>query len=96
MGYILPINHEQYNQYANRVVRKDGPPFKVKRVQKITIREKLKGKTDYEDKYQEVRGIRKYVIKNRDYLPDQEDKVEAVNTNEAEITGKGQNFDEII
>jgi hypothetical protein len=55
MGYILPINNEQSAQYTNRIIRKDGPPFVVKPVEKITIRAKLKGKTNYEDQYEEAK-----------------------------------------
>ncbi|HHY72423.1 MAG TPA: hypothetical protein GX497_04195 [Bacillus bacterium] len=93
MSYILPINHEQYNQYANRVIRKDGPPFVVKPVQKSTLRAKLKGKTDYEDKYEEAKLIRKYVVKK----DKQNDLDETVPEEcEADITGKGKYINEVV
>lgn len=94
MGYILPINHEQYNQYANRLIRKDGPPFVVKPVQKITMRAKLKGKTNYEDKYEETKAIKKYVIKKAESSKDQVESI--VEDCEADLTGKGKHFDEIV
>lgn len=62
VGYILPINNEQSNQYTNRIIRKDGPPFVVKPVEKVTMRAKLKGKTDYEDQYEEVKARKKSEI----------------------------------
>lgn len=59
MGYILPINNEQSAQYTNRIIRKDGPPFVVKPVEKVTMRAKLKGKTDYDDQYEKNTKARK-------------------------------------
>lgn len=94
MGYILPINNEQYNQYANRIIRKDGSPFVVKPVQKITMRAKLKGKTDYEDKYEEAKFIKKYVIKKADNNKNSDATTD--NDCEADLTGKGKYFNEIV
>ena len=96
MGYILPVNHEQYNQYANRVVRKEGPHFIVKPVQKVTLRAKLKGKTDYDDKYEEAKVIKNYVIKKKN----EDEELSAVHNpiedSEADITGKGKYFNETV
>jgi len=94
MGYILPINHEQYNQYANRIIRKDGPPFVVKPVQKITMRAKLKGKTDYEEKYEETKVIKNFVVKKKDKC--EESAVKHDDECEAELTGKGKHFNEVV
>lgn len=101
MGYILPINNEQYNQYTNRIIRKDGSPFKVKSVEKITMRAKLKGKTDYEDKYKEAKFITKnYCIKKSSNEDESELDLTDVQGEgkdyEADLTGKGKNFNECV
>lgn len=94
MGYILPINNEQSVQYTNRIIRKDGPPFVVKAVEKVTMRARLKGKTDYEDKYEEAKARKKYVYKNN---KDSKEQAEHNNfSNDSDFTGKGKHFNETI
>lgn len=90
MGYILPINNEQSAQYTNRIIRKDGPLFVVKPVEKVTMRAKLKGKTDYEDKYEEAKARKKYIYKQN------KNSKEPAEHNDSEATGKGKYFNETV
>ncbi|WP_017754671.1 hypothetical protein [Calidifontibacillus oryziterrae] len=97
MGYILPLNHEQYTQYANRTIRKDTSGFKLAPVQRVTIRTKLKGKTNYEDKYEEIKqlqdGNSKEIerVETTGFERDDLDEKDL-----AELTGKGTLFNEVI
>lgn len=93
MGYILPLNQEQYTQYANRTIRKDVQPFTLIPVQKPTIRTKLKGKTIYEERYN--------ALKLQRHDGDEKQKIKKVNPDVidycvANLTGKGTLFNEVI
>ncbi len=42
MGYILPINHDQYTQYANRTAANRQPDLTLSPVQRATLDTKLR------------------------------------------------------
>lgn len=94
MGYILPVNHEQYTQYANRTIRKDGPAFITKPVEKVTIRAKLKGKTNYQEKYEEAKQL--HHDHDKEAINDAVQDQEQIDHCMADLTGKGTLFNEVI
>lgn len=99
MGYILPINHYQYQDYQNRTIQRERSPFVLERVFKSTLDSKLgdDNKPREEDlkEYQEMNErilytpstlhIAKEMIKK-----DQDEQVYS------DVTGKGKNFSETI
>ncbi|NSL51426.1 hypothetical protein [Calidifontibacillus erzurumensis] len=95
MGYILPMNHEQYQQYANRVIRKDGSPFTVKRAQKVNLDAKLKNNPEFTEKYYAAKPVKNYAVKKREKTK-QKIAQSTIQDVEAEITGKGQNFNDKV
>ncbi|GGF15271.1 hypothetical protein GCM10010954_12360 [Halobacillus andaensis] len=98
MGYILPIQHYQYQDYQQRVTSDERSPFALDRVFKVTLDHKLK----------EYYTPREQDRKNSQYLHHQLHTPKTVHYNEkkratdleekvySEVTGKGQRFSETI
>lgn len=101
MGYILPINHYQYQDYQVRTTQKERSPFALDKVFKASLNSKLKQDHPREHDLldeQRMSGLytpasfyAKPANENGNYEkgPHREDIY-------SEVTGKGRNFSETI
>lgn len=99
MGYILPVNNDQYAQYANRTTQKDAPPMTLAKVYKPTLDKKFDEKVEDEKHKYEDQDEHKdeETTKGPLKLDDQTDaEIEAAEEIFHDLTGKGQNFDETV
>ncbi|HWO98450.1 MAG TPA: hypothetical protein VNM45_19385 [Bacillus sp. (in: firmicutes)] len=91
MGYILPIHHEQYTQYANRVIPVKHQYQKLTKVRKPKVEKKLNNP----DKPFEF-------TKERDMVDRQAKARRSAYTREkveemfSQLTGKGRLINEVI
>ncbi|MFG6149434.1 hypothetical protein [Halobacillus sp. B23F22_1] len=99
MGYILPIQHYQYQDYHQRVTSEERSPFMLDPVFKVTLDHRLKEnytprephRKDSNDLRHELHTSKKFYYNNekkRSHLL--KEKVYS------EVTGKGQRFSESI
>lgn len=94
MGYILPITHYQYTQYANRTIRTNDSPFVLLPVVKSSLEKKLHDNEnrellDFSNELKEKQTI-DALTKKSTHTDD------SINYLLAEITGKGRHFNEFI
>ncbi|PWW19163.1 hypothetical protein DFO73_12253 [Cytobacillus oceanisediminis] len=94
MGYILPLTHYQYNQYAEREIGNKYDPFRFVPVTRIAAQSNSK------DFRQELPlDIQKKLIKTnpnqRSEYPNRKNRKTAEQTY-GELTGKGRHFSECI
>ncbi len=82
MGYIVPINHEQYTQYANRQMPVKIDPIKLYPVKEATLKAKFENQ-----RYELILNYGYVLKKSR-----KEDSQHMIAT----ITGKGKFIDELI
>ncbi|WLR51624.1 hypothetical protein LC040_01605 [Bacillus tianshenii] len=95
MGYILPINHQQYREYRKREESKDKPQFPLEPVERVARYGNVR-RNNEEDLYDFNRaGARIPREMNYDHLV-KEVEDEIVDTYFAEITGRGLNFNEYV
>ncbi|MFD1735361.1 hypothetical protein ACFSCX_02170 [Bacillus salitolerans] len=93
MGYILPIDHHQYAQYANRTVKDITSPFELLPVFEASLEKRLK---------KEKKGSNQDFTENkeRDDISRKErsayDDKKIPEALISEITGKGQLFNQSI
>lgn len=91
MGYILPIHHEQYTQYANRTIPVKHQYQKFTKVMKPRIEGKLNNPdTPFEFTEERNRKVQKTTPKRTAYT---REKVEEMF---AQLTGKGRLVNEVI
>ncbi|SFJ66462.1 hypothetical protein SAMN04487936_103245 [Halobacillus dabanensis] len=99
MGYILPINHYQYQDYQVRTTKDERSPFAFEKVFKATLDNKLKQNEPYSQKrlkYQKLNGIhipRTTHAVSRVSQPPHPEEGDAILS---KMTGKGQNFSETV
>ncbi|TCT22390.1 hypothetical protein EDD68_10936 [Melghiribacillus thermohalophilus] len=89
MGYILPIQHHQYQDYHRRTAGTTENPFVLERPFRIELNNKLKEKKKEEKQKKQTRPLTIYAARN----------VHAIEHTEkllAELTGKGQHVNEQI
>lgn len=85
MGYILPIQFDQYTQYANRTLKEEQKAFTLAPVSRATIDTKLYyGKMEY-TKYRPIPNGQGRIRSGKD---GKFDKILG------ELTGKGQHVNE--
>jgi hypothetical protein len=97
MGYILPVNHYQYQDYQRRTLQTDRSPFMLEKVFKASLNGKLKqhsqpreqGRKDYQSSRKLYTSYDFHA--GKEYIhSSQHEKIYS------EVTGKGQNFSETI
>ncbi|MEC5423582.1 hypothetical protein QGM71_08770 [Virgibacillus sp. C22-A2] len=86
MGYILPIQHYQYNDYQNRIIKDKQNYFMIEKPFKVIL----------EKQHQEVENQYNFLIN-----PNESALVNSPGTSASEsvygtLTGKGKNFSESI
>ncbi|KAB8139085.1 hypothetical protein F9U64_01425 [Gracilibacillus oryzae] len=89
MGYILPVDNFQYQQYHNRVTKTERDPFPIEELYPIQFNmdyesEKLKEKTGQKYESPEVFGKQ-----SSSYISSSSIKNEKIY---AQVTGKGREF----
>lgn len=97
MGYILPLNHQQYREYRKRDEQKEISPYTLEPVQH-TPRYGRVQRNSAEDLYDFSRASvqkRDTSTKSYDHLVKQVDP-EIVDNYFSDITGKGRNFNEYV
>lgn len=99
MGYILPINHYQYQDYQVRTTQGERSPFAFEKVFKATLDNKLNQNDPHAQdhlKYQRLSGIHiprtTHAVSRVSHPPHTEER-EAILS---KMTGKGQNFSETV
>ncbi|MCP3026657.1 hypothetical protein [Halobacillus sp. A5] len=98
MGYILPIQNYQYQDYQQRVTQNKQPSFTLDRVFKVTMDHKLKeyytrgeqGQKGSQDLKDKLHTSKKFHYNKTTRAPEMEQKLYS------ELTGKGQQFSETI
>lgn len=90
MGYQLPIQHFQYQDYFNRLNIPDRDPFEVEKVQPLDLKTKLTEDDLHDDVSQYYNESRFGLEKAKETNSIKRDLVLA------ELTGKGQNFDTVV
>ncbi|PKR78364.1 hypothetical protein CEY16_00985 [Halalkalibacillus sediminis] len=100
MGYILPIDHNQYSQYQRRTIGNEKPSIFLER----TFRTELKGMlhhrryklNDQLRKEEHGKQQERRQLKHELYTTDQTEVVKKDYAQLAKITGKGEHFSEMI
>ncbi|TFB15056.1 hypothetical protein E3U55_12450 [Filobacillus milosensis] len=96
MGYILPVDFHQYNQYQRREVsNRRQSDLALERVFRTELNE-LKRKFNSEDQEELEQEARKTYSPAKVYQPDDTKFMNKNHKQLAEITGKGQHFSETI
>ncbi|MBO8156301.1 MAG: hypothetical protein H0Z32_07580 [Bacillaceae bacterium] len=91
MGYILPIQHHQYQDYHKRTIRTNKNPFFLEGPFPVELNSKLKEKKNKEKKSKEQRKPLTAIYAARN--------VHAIEHSEkilAELTGKGKHVNEKV
>ncbi|MDX8045811.1 hypothetical protein SH601_07385 [Gracilibacillus sp. S3-1-1] len=84
MGYIIPVEHYQYQQYHNRVQRSTQDPFPIERLYPIQL-----GMHDRKMKTKESFKKRKMTSS----IKSQPSELVVHDTAYAGVTGKGKHFE---
>jgi hypothetical protein len=87
MGYILPVNHDQYKQYAIRASKRKEFPFSVDPVEKVHFH-KVKAKKEWDELN------RPDFVRNtyRRKVVDQK----IIDQHYSKLTGKGKYINEVV
>ncbi|WP_102347293.1 hypothetical protein [Bacillus sp. Marseille-P3661] len=89
MGYILPLNHEQYTQYANRtIMKKHVRSFTLAPVYKVTLHTKMNNSAEPNEQNEKPKPVDERVL--------HEPKGKNADIYMADITGKGTLFNEVV
>ncbi|MBM7586558.1 hypothetical protein JOC86_003110 [Bacillus pakistanensis] len=93
MGYIAPIPHHQYKQYAEREMKIVYDPFKFVPIPRINLKSKLKEKdhTRLQQKFSRRKKKHPTLI-NKKIMHDSSISPDFL----AEFTGKGIHFNEYV
>ncbi|WP_181349113.1 hypothetical protein [Thalassobacillus sp. CUG 92003] len=96
MGYILPVQPFQYQDYQNRTVQRDATPFTLERVFKATLDSKLtdnKKEHPREEDRKEYQELSSKIITTSHVHAAESTLAQEVY---ADVTGKGGRFSESI
>ncbi|MGP4062067.1 hypothetical protein [Halobacillus sp. H74] len=99
MGYILPVNQFQYQDYQARTIQTERSPFALERVFKASLDSKMKHDQPRErDRldYQQMSGLHTSSEFHASTQPVSPVKKVISETVYSEVTGKGGNFSETI
>lgn len=91
MGYIPPVTHNQNSQYANKDVKNDYDPFRLKSINRILPMVSNQS-------FQQVsngESVTKSLKRNRSKVEKSKGR-KMVDSLYSELTGKGRNFDETV
>jgi hypothetical protein len=101
MTLVAPINHYQYDHYAERVIAKDYDPFLFRPISKITLKSKFQQHLEEKDWEEPVEAtmahqsglntVNRVTVASRRYFFDEVEPTEEVLS---EVTGKGMHFNE--
>lgn len=91
MGYILPITHFQYQDYQNRVTKKEDDPFYIEHPYKVILDTKSREMEEREDTLENGKPNKTNYYNKQ--MPVEQIKNDKIYSN---ITGKGQHFSESI
>ncbi|MGP4041144.1 hypothetical protein ACTWP4_14790 [Gracilibacillus sp. D59] len=92
MGYIMPVENYQYQQYHNRVTRKERDPFPIERLYPIQFGMRYKEERTKEEPKKIV--IPQQKKRNHEYVTEPENQTK--HTVYAEVTGKGGKFEATV
>ncbi len=88
MGYIIPVDNYQYQQYQNRVTNQERDPFPIEKLYPIQFGMHYKQERTKEEPKNDFTPTTKERQVNRS----QEEPNHTKHTIYAEVTGKGKNF----
>ncbi len=89
MGYVIPVDNYQYQQYQNRVTNEKRDPFPIEKLYPIQFGMHYKQEHTKEDPKKGYTPI----TKNRQVnTPSYEEEYHQKHIIYAEVTGKGKNF----
>ncbi|MFE8700445.1 hypothetical protein ACFYKX_07460 [Cytobacillus sp. FJAT-54145] len=93
MGYIAPVTHYQYQQYAERDIKKDYDPFHFVPINKINpaLNEQLASQAQYKANLE--KPIKRKLALNQRAKTINDKTIEHTYS---ELTGKGKYFSECI
>ncbi|SHM40844.1 hypothetical protein [Gracilibacillus kekensis] len=89
MGYIMPVENYQYQQYHNRVTKNERDPFPIEKLHPIQFSMRYKQERSKEE--QKRKYIPKTKQRNMNRIPEEEN-YHPKQKIYAEVTGKGVNF----
>ncbi|QGH35600.1 hypothetical protein GI584_16790 [Gracilibacillus salitolerans] len=92
MGYIMPVENYQYQQYHNRVTREERDPFPIERLYPIQFGMRYK-EEQTKDEPKKIM-IPQQKKRKRDQATEQE--IHTKHTIYAEVTGKGGKFEATV
>ncbi|RWZ55118.1 hypothetical protein EQV77_10730 [Halobacillus fulvus] len=96
MGYILPINHYQYQDYHHRTIQKERSPFAMEKVIKASLEHKFRYDYDQPNPqvrrnvYQKPPKQSLYAPESTRFSPGAHEKIYS------KMTGKGRYFSENV
>ncbi|WP_058308116.1 hypothetical protein [Gracilibacillus massiliensis] len=91
MGYIMPVENYQYQQYHNRVTKKERDPFPIEKLYPIQFGMQYKQERTKEEPKKEYIPKTKERNSNR-YQEENHENNHPKQKIYAEVTGKGVNF----
>ncbi|MCA0983780.1 hypothetical protein LCL89_06880 [Halobacillus yeomjeoni] len=92
MGYILPFNHYQYDDYKNRTIQTERSPFILDEIHKVELKTKLEERKAYQNKTGESDEPSKLNL-GKKQMQSHSSMAEKIYS---QITGKGKHFSETI
>ncbi|MGN8644579.1 hypothetical protein ACTNEO_00660 [Gracilibacillus sp. HCP3S3_G5_1] len=91
MGYIIPVENYQYQQYHNRVKQEKSDPFPIEKLYPIQLAMHDRKQQTKEETKKVKSDVQKQKKRKRKQVLEHESNVEQ--TIYAEVTGKGVNFE---
>ncbi|MYL50126.1 hypothetical protein GLV98_11570 [Halobacillus litoralis] len=99
MGYILPVNHYQYQDYQIRTTQHERSPFVLEKVFKTTLDSKMKHNHPHgQDHVADHLGTSIHVTKNTHAVNSVHPSIHRSDSEKilSNITGKGRYFSETV
>lgn len=99
MGYILPVNHYQYQDYQIRTTQHERSPFVLERILKATLDNKLKhNQTREQDPLDDQRRSSIHIPANTHAVNGFYPSFQRSGTEKilSRMTGKGRHFSETV
>ncbi|REJ08482.1 hypothetical protein [Halobacillus trueperi] len=95
MGYILPVNHYQYQDYQTRTTQHERSPFVLEKVFKATLDHKMKHN---QDRVEDQRGRSIHIPRNTHAVNSVQPSLQRSGTEKilSNMTGKGSHFSETV
>ncbi|WP_066187140.1 MULTISPECIES: hypothetical protein [Gracilibacillus] len=91
MGYIIPVDHYQYQQYQNRITQTKRIPYTVEKLYPSQFdRQYYEIMSEHQKAREERSKRKKQASTSQKYDPMQQETVSA------EITGKGRRFEATV